>query len=56
MAKRNPTPAQLDELERVYDRYVRYWETGKSPYGGEAPITFREWMKLPANARPGGPE
>lgn len=34
-------------------RYVLYFETGESPYA--TLLTYRQWLALPANQRPGGP-
>ena len=47
------TPTQAER--EMYERYVAYFDSGQSPYGGLAPLPFFMWFKLPANQRPGGP-
>ncbi len=39
----------------MYNRYVAYFHSGTSPYGGTAPITFTAWYALKPQHRPGGP-
>ena len=40
----------------MYQRYVAYFDTGKSPYADPAPLPFYKWLALKPQERPGGPE
>lgn len=54
MKLNNPTTATQDERE-MYARYVKYFDSGQSPYSGPAPLPFFMWLKLKPQLRPGGP-
>ena len=63
MKQRNGRPRTLPTIQvpatraeyDMYNRYTTYFHSGRSPYGGAAPLPFDAWMNLVPSVRPGGP-